>query len=158
MATPSNSPSSHTAQHYLRSRVMTATPEQLQMMLYDGALRFAEAARSALARRDLEAVQANVGRTQAIVNELMSGLRPQLGSADLCSRLGGQYRYTFRKLIEVAFDHRTDSADAAVAMLRHQRQTWVLLLEQMGREKAAGRSRGVVVHHPTVSAGLSIAA
>ena len=86
MATPSNSSSSQTAQHYLRSRVMTATPEQLQLMLYDGAVRFAEAARSALARRDLEAVQANVGRTQAIVNELMSGLRPHLGSADLCSR------------------------------------------------------------------------
>ena len=72
--------------------------------------------------------------------------------------LGGQYRYTFRKLIEVAFDHRADSAEAAVAMLRHQRQTWILLLEQMGREKAAGRSRGVVVHHPTVPARLSIAA
>ncbi|MDB5290844.1 MAG: Flagellar protein FliS, partial [Phycisphaerales bacterium] len=30
------------AQNYLRTRVLTATPEQLQMMLYDGAIRFAE--------------------------------------------------------------------------------------------------------------------
>ena len=30
------------AQNYLRTQVLTATPEQLQMMLYDGAIRFAE--------------------------------------------------------------------------------------------------------------------
>ena len=36
------------AQNYLRMRVMTATPEQLQMMLYDGAIRFAEQGRAAL--------------------------------------------------------------------------------------------------------------
>jgi flagellin-specific chaperone FliS len=32
---------------YLRNAVMTASPEQLQMMLYDGATRFARQARDA---------------------------------------------------------------------------------------------------------------
>ncbi len=135
---------------------MTATPEQLQLMLYDGAVRFADAARSALARRDLEAVHANVTRAQAIVTELISALRPGV-DPDLCGHLSAQYRYVYRKLIEVGFDHRLTSADQALAALRHQRQTWVLLLEQMGREKAAGRVTGSHVHH-THTAGLSIAA
>ena len=30
------------AQNYLKTKVFTATPEQLQLMLYDGALRFGE--------------------------------------------------------------------------------------------------------------------
>lgn len=34
------------------TRVFTATPEQLQMMLYDGAIRFAEQARPALEKKD----------------------------------------------------------------------------------------------------------
>jgi flagellar protein FliS len=147
---------SHTAQQYLRTRVMTATPEQLQLMLYDGAVRFTEAARSALDRRDLEGVHANVTKAQAIVTELLSSLRPTHG-VELCSRLAGLYRHVYRKLIEVGYNHRPESADEALEALRHQRETWSLLLEQMGREKAAGRARGTTAH-PTVSAGLSIAA
>ena len=136
---------------------MTATPEQLQLMLYDGAVRFTEAAKAALDRRDLEAVNYNVGKAQAIVTELLSGLRPAHG-ADLCGRLAGVYRYAYRKLIEVGIDHRADSAEAALIALRHQRDSWALLLEQMGHEKAAGRSRGVAMHATAAPAGLSIAA
>ena len=143
-------------QQYLRTRVMTATPEQLQLMLYDGAVRFAEAARSALDRRDLEGVFANVTKAQAIVTELLGSLRPA-HAADLCGRLAAEYRYVYRKLVEVGFHHSRASADEAITVLRHQRETWALLLEQMGREKAAGRSRGMAMV-PTVSAGLSIAA
>ena len=42
------------AQNYLRTQVLTATPEQLQMMLYDGAIRFAEQARPALQNKNWE--------------------------------------------------------------------------------------------------------
>lgn len=152
-----NSSASHNAQQYLRTRVMTATPEQLQLMLYDGAVRFTEAAKAALDRRDLEAVHVNVSKAQAIVTELLSGLRPTHG-AGLCGRLAGVYQYVYRKLIEVGFDHRADSAEAALIVLRHQRDSWVLLLEQMGHEKAASRRRGIATHASAAPAGLSIAA
>ncbi len=156
MATP-NPHASQNAQQYLRTRVMTATPEQLQLMLYDGAVRFTEAAKAALDRRDLEAVDRNVSKAQAIITELMTGLRPTHG-AKLCGRLAGVYQYVYRKLIEVGFDHRADSAEAALIALRHQRDTWVMLIEKMGHEKAASRKRGVAVHATAAPAGLSIAA
>ena len=157
MSKPSH-PASHKAQqHYLQARVMTATPEQLQMMLYDGAVRFTEGARAALDRRDLEAVFTNVTRAQAIVTELLGGLRPSHGST-LCGRLAAEYRYVFRKLIEVGFQHSVHSADDALAVLRHQRATWAMLLEQMGHEKAAGRRIGVTTFTPVASAGLSMSA
>jgi flagellar protein FliS len=156
LATHPNPSSSHKSHQYLRTRVMTATPEQLQMMLYDGAIRFTEAARSALDRRDLEAVFRNVTKAQAIVTELLSGLRPAHG-ADLCGRLAAEYRYVYRKLVEVGFQHSGESADAAIDVLRNQRETWALLLEKRGQEKADGRTRGMP-SAPVVSAGLSIAA
>ena len=150
-------PAPHLAkQHYLNARVMQATPEQLQMMLYEGAIRFAEAARSALDRRDLEAVCANVTKAQAIVTELLGGLRPTRAPG-LCGRLGAEYRYVYRKLVEVGFQHKTESADAALVVLRHQRDTWALLLAKVGHEKAASRSRGLAIN-PSVPASLSIAA
>ena len=42
------------AQNYLRTKIFTATPEQLQLMLYDGAIRFSEQARVALQKKDFE--------------------------------------------------------------------------------------------------------
>jgi len=57
------------AQNYLRTRVMTATPEQLQMMLYDGAIRFAEQARVALQERNFEKSYNSISRVQKILVE-----------------------------------------------------------------------------------------
>ncbi len=135
---------------------MTATPEQLQMMLYDGAVRFTEAARSALDRRDLEAVHENVTRAQAIVTEMLTGLRPTADQA-VCGRLASLYRFVYRKLVEVGFDHRPESADEALDVLRHQRETWALLLERVGHHKAAGRAKGHAMS-AGVTAGLSMSA
>jgi flagellar biosynthetic protein FliS len=39
---------------YLRDAVLTATPEQLQLMLYDGCIRFALQARDAIEKTDYE--------------------------------------------------------------------------------------------------------
>ena len=55
------------AQNYLRTRVMTATPEQLQMMLYDGAIRFAEQAKAALVAEDFEKSYQSIARVQKSV-------------------------------------------------------------------------------------------
>ena len=44
--------SQQAAANYLRTKVLTATPEQLQLMLYDGAIRFTEQARAALEKKD----------------------------------------------------------------------------------------------------------
>ena len=44
----------HAQQNYLRTKVLTATPEQLQLMLYDGAIRFAEQAKVALLNKNYE--------------------------------------------------------------------------------------------------------
>ncbi|UCG17857.1 MAG: flagellar protein FliS, partial [Phycisphaerales bacterium] len=43
-----------TPNSYLRNAVMTATPEQLHLMLYDGAIRFTLQARDAIEARDYE--------------------------------------------------------------------------------------------------------
>ena len=43
-------PNPQAAAQYLRTKVMTSTPEQLQMMLYDGALRFGEQAKIIIRR------------------------------------------------------------------------------------------------------------
>src|SRR4051812_35712122 len=87
------------AQSYLRTRVMTATPEQLQMMLFDGAVRFLDQARGAIETKDWEASYNNILRTQRIITELLGSLRHDV-NPDLCGKLAGLYTYAYKKLIE----------------------------------------------------------
>src|ERR1700733_8761654 len=92
------------AQNYLRTRVLTATPEQLQMMLYDGAIRFADAARTAIINKDWEGTYKNCSRAQRIITELGSALKPDI-SPDLCANLAALYNYIYRKLIDASLHH-----------------------------------------------------
>src|SRR5258707_6932531 len=94
------------AQNYLRTRVLTATPEQLQMMLYDGAIRFAEQAKLALEKKDWEGGYLNCSRAQKIIAELNSGLKRDI-APELCGKLASLYNYIYRKLIEASMHHQT---------------------------------------------------
>jgi flagellar protein FliS len=136
------------AQSYLRTRVLTATPEQLQMMLFDGAVRFLEQARAALAKKDWEHSYPNISRTQKIITELLGSLKHDV-NPDLCGKLSALYNYAYRKLIEANVDHNLDALDEALKVLRFQRETWALLLEQLGKQKAAAAAGQIDLPAPS---------
>jgi len=124
------------AQHYLRTKVLTATPEQLQLMLYDGAIRFAEQARPALQERKLEQSHTLITRAQKIVTELITTLKHEV-NPELCAKLAGLYRYVYRKLVDANLKRDVEALDEAVRLLRYQRDTWQMLLQELARQKAA---------------------
>ena len=136
------------AQQYLRTRVMTATPEQLQMMLYDGALRFAEQAKAALQKKDFEGSFNGISRVQKILTELTSTLKHDV-SPELCGKLAALYTYVYKKLIEANVDHNMQSLEEAIGLLRYQRETWSMLLDQLGKTKAATVARNIAVPAPS---------
>lgn len=135
------------AQNYLRMRVMTATPEQLQMMLYDGAIRFAEQARVALQERDYEKSYNMISRVQKILSE-MSGTLKHAVFPELCGKLASLYNFAYRKLIEANIDHTVESLDEALGVLRFQRETWAMLLDQLGKSKAASAATRIDMPGP----------
>jgi len=143
------------AQSYLRTRVLTATPEQLQMMLYDGAIRFAEQARAALQKQDFENTFANISRAQKILTELNGGLKHKV-APDLCGKLASLYNYIYRKLVEASAHHRLDSLDEALKLLRFQRETWAMLLGKLAQEKAATHAARLDMPEPSAAMEASI--
>lgn len=122
-------------QHYLRTKVLTATPEQLQLMLYDGAIRFAEQAKGALLNKNYEESYRLITRVQRILTELSCSLKHEV-SPELCGKLAALYNFVYRKLIEANIDHTLASLEEALGILHYQRETWVMLLEQLGKQKA----------------------
>lgn len=127
---------SQVATNYLRTKILTATPEQLQMMLYDGAIRFCEQAKMALQDKNWELSYSLISRVQKIITEMNCSLRHDV-SPDLCGKLAALYNFAYRKLIEANIEHKIESLDDALGVLRYQRDTWALLLDQLGKQKAA---------------------
>jgi flagellar protein FliS len=128
--------SAQAAQHYLKTKVFTATPEQLQLMLYDGAIRFGEQARLALEEKNYEQSYHNISRVQKIITEMSSTLKPEV-APELCQKLAALYTYVYRKLVDANVDHKIEALDEALSLLRFQRETWTMLLDQLGKTKAA---------------------
>ncbi len=136
------------AQNYLRTKVFTATPEQLQMMLFEGALRFGEQARVALEKRDLESSFNNITKVQKILVEMTSTLKHDV-APDLCSKLNALYNYAYRKLVEANVHHDIVALEEAMGMLKYQRETWAMLLDQIGKQKAAAAATQMNIPAPS---------
>ena len=123
------------ANEYLKAKVLTATPEQLQMMLYDGAIRFAEKARVALGQNDFEASYTNLSKAEKILLELNCGLRPKV-APELCRNLSAIYVFCYKKLVEANTTRTIGPIDDALDLMKYQRETWAMLMQDLGRAKA----------------------
>ncbi|MGN6504166.1 MAG: flagellar export chaperone FliS [Tepidisphaeraceae bacterium] len=134
--------SNQAAANYLRTKVLTATPEQLQMMLYDGAVRFAEQGKLALQSKTYDQSFEALTRAQQIVLELQCGLKKDL-APDLCNNLAGLYNFVYRKLVDANTKHDLGALDEALQILRYQRETWALLMQKLAASKAAVASRKI---------------
>lgn len=143
------------ANQYLRTKVLTATPEQLQMMLFDGALVFCEQARLALMAKNFEQSHDLISRVQKILLELSCSLKHDV-LPDLCGKLAALYNYAYRKLIEANVRHDLSSLDQAISILKYQRETWAMLLDQLGKQKAAAVAKGLDVPAPSEKMEASI--
>jgi flagellar secretion chaperone FliS len=135
------------SQKYLRTKVLTATPEQLQLMLFDGAIRFSEQARVALQNKNYEQSFQLLTKTAAIVNQLMCALKDDV-SPDLCKKLKGLYVYAYKKIVDANINHTMESLDEGIRVLKYQRETWSMLMEQLTKTKAAAAASQMQVPPP----------
>lgn len=128
------------AEEYLRTKVLTASPEELRLMLLDGAIKFARQAQDGLARRDYEASFAGITQCRNIVFELLTTIRDE-HDPDLAEKARAVYAFMYRELID-AGPRRPDALDKVLNLLEFERETWVLLMQKLADEKAAGKQAG----------------
>ena len=122
------------ANPYLREAVMTATPEQLQLMLYDGAIRFALQGRDALEREEYETAYECLTRAQHAILEMHNGLRPEV-NPELCERTGAIYSFLYKKLVDANVERDLGAIDDAVKVLRIERDTWQILVNKVSEAR-----------------------
>lgn len=130
------------SQEYLKTKVMTASPEMLTLMLWDGAIRFSEQGKEAIRRKDIEGSFKALVRSQKIITELSAALKRDI-NPDLCEKLSALYNFIYRRLVEANISKDEKLVDDALEIMRHQRETWVMLMDKLAKEKA-GEAQPIV--------------
>ncbi len=124
---------------YLKTKVLTASPMELRMLLYDGALRFLEQGKEGLRQKNYEQSYDGFSQCQAIVLELLNSLRPE-HAPDLCDKLSGLYTFMYLQLVTAAMERDIEVAEEVQKLLEYERETWKLLMDQLQDENTAGAS------------------
>lgn len=86
---------------YRRTQIETATPGQLVVLLYQGAVRLLSSADAALAEENMELAHTALLKAQDILLELKATLNPEAG--EIAQKLDCLYDYMFRRLVEANF-------------------------------------------------------
>jgi flagellar protein FliS len=107
---------------YRESAVLTATPEQLVVMLYDGANRFLT--QSAIAMRDGRAGLAGekLRRAEAIIDELLATLDISVG--EIAERLQALYLFFKEHLMSARLKQDAGKVDEVAHFMRELRSSW----------------------------------
>lgn len=125
-------------QRYRAVKIQTASPAQIMIMLYDGAIRFALIAKKKIEEKDYAAKGTYIGKVQAIISELMSSLDFSI-APELCTQLEQLYIYMMEQLTEANLNLDVDKLDVVVRLLRTLRDGWSEALGSLPADPTAGR-------------------
>lgn len=106
---------------YSTSKVETATPAELTLMLYEGAIKFCNIAMSAIEKKDYEKANTNIQKARRIVVELQTTLDHKYKVAEDFDVI---YDYIFRKLVQANVKKDTEILEEALVELRELRDAW----------------------------------
>ncbi len=101
--------------------MLTASKEELTLMLYDGALKFCNQAIIALENKDMEKANNAIIRVQDIIREFQVTLDR---SYDVSKYLDAMYDYIFRRLIDANIKKDVEILEEVRGFLRELRDTW----------------------------------
>ncbi len=109
------------AKAYGNNKINTATQAELTLMLYEGAVKFANRAKDALEINDYETVNTNIQKCRNIIVELLSTLNHKYPVAKDFETL---YNYIFALLTEANMKKDMESLEKALVELRDIRDIW----------------------------------
>lgn len=131
---------------YLETAVQTASPSQLLIMLYDGAIRFCRIGMEAVRKKNYEEANTNLIKCQNIIRELMVTLDQNSPLADPLNKL---YDYFIYLLIQGNTKKQLEPLEEVLGYLTELKETWV----QAAKEIQSGKAHGNLTAAPQAAVG-----
>ena len=113
---------------YKQNSVVTATPEELTLMLYDGAIKFMNISKYSIENKDLERAHSSLIRSQDIINELNYSLDMKYEISEEMRKL---YDFISSKLVDANIRKDIASIEEALVITHEMRDTWKEVIQQV---------------------------
>lgn len=117
-------------QQYNNSKVLTASPAELTLMLYEGAIKFCNIAVAAIEKKDMQKAHTNIMKAERIVNHLRVTLDMKYPVAADFERI---YEYLERRLVEANLHKNVAVLEEVLMHLRSVRDTWKEVMRINGK-------------------------
>lgn len=117
---------------YNNSKVMTASPAELTLMLYDGAIKFCNIAIIGIEQNDIQKAHTNIRKVEKIIDEFRSTLDRKYAVAEDFDRV---YVYLLQRLLEANVKKDKAILEEVNTHLRSMRDTWKEVM-RINKEKS----------------------
>ena len=111
---------------YKDNRILTASPAELTLMLYEGAIKFCNIAIMAIEKNDIEKANLNIIKAERIIAELRATLDFKYASANQFELV---YEYIYRRLIEGNIKKDKEIINEALGYIREMRDAWIEVMK-----------------------------
>lgn len=112
---------------YNSNKILTASPAELTLMLYEGAIKFCNIAIMAIEQNDVEKAHLNIIKVQRIIDEFRSTLNHKYPVAE---HFDNVYRYLLQRLFEANVSKDKEILEEILTHLRSMRDTWKEVMKQ----------------------------
>lgn len=113
---------------YKRNQVVTARPEELTLMLYNGGIKFLQQAKMAMKQNDIAKASMLLIRTQDILNELLITLNHDY---EIANQLAPLYEYMKSRLVTANLKKDVTYVEEVEEMFAELRDTWSQAMKQI---------------------------
>lgn len=106
---------------YANSKIMTASPAELTLMLYEGAIKFCNIAIRAIEEQDIQKAHNNIVKVENIISEFQATLNHKYPVAKDFDEV---YKYLKQRLLEANIKKDKEILEEVLKHLRTMRDTW----------------------------------
>lgn len=106
---------------YNNSKILTASPAELTLMLYEGAIKFCNIAIMGIEQNDIMKAHTNIVKAENIIQEFRATLNHKYPVAEDFERV---YSYIYDRLVEANIKKDTEILKEVLEHLRGMRDTW----------------------------------
>ena len=117
---------------YNNNKVLTASPAELTLLLYEGAIKFCNIAIMGLEENNIQKTHDNIKKAQAIISELRVTLDHKYPVWEDFDRV---YDYIYRRLVEGNMSKEIDVIEDALKYIREMRDTWKEVMKKAASAK-----------------------
>lgn len=106
---------------YKDSKILTASPAELSLMLYEGAIKFCNIALMAIEKNDFVKANTNIIKAERIIAEFRQTLDTKY---PVSKSFNDVYDYIFRRLVDANIKKDPEILEEALGYIREMRDTW----------------------------------